>query len=167
MDTAVEVIRFVQKDEVEEALWLLNRVQIQRGKEKRAVAEALELAGPGEEEGKRFKTGEAAERMEVTPSAIRYWERSGYLYPVRNPESGYRMFDRLQLARISLLKALNHPYYTSESADLKLKFKKPELKGEKGCLVLADEVMKLLHMRNRNQVRAYSSLEDLFVMLGK
>ncbi|TMW71416.1 MerR family DNA-binding transcriptional regulator [Alteribacter natronophilus] len=167
MDAAVQVIRCVREDRVEEAVWFLNDLQIQRGKERSAVERARELAWLQGEPAALLKTGEAAEKMGVSSSALRYWEREGYLHPFREPESGYRGFDHLQLARVSLLLAVNHTDYTSESAELKLKFKDPAFAGKNGCLKLADEVINLLNKRNRKQIHAYASLEKLLLLLGK
>lgn len=43
--------------------------------------------------------GAAARAVGCSPATVRLWERQGLLHPVRTP-SGYRLYDRAQLARL-------------------------------------------------------------------
>jgi DNA-binding transcriptional MerR regulator len=62
-----------------------------------------------------LRIGEAATLAGVNPSAIRFWESQGLLNPPRDKESGFRLYDRPQLARLHVVAVLRQASYTFEA----------------------------------------------------
>ncbi|WEG17340.1 MerR family DNA-binding transcriptional regulator [Alkalihalophilus pseudofirmus] len=163
MDVAVKVMKSIRGMKIDEALWTLNDELIRRGEEKKFVIEAVKLIEYSEKNSCLWSLGEAAERMNVSRTAIRYWDKEGYIRAIRDSDSGYRTFDGLQLAKISLLKAINHRYYTDENARMKDRFEGTE--GAEACRKLASEVLTLLGIRNRRQLKAMAYVEKLLEVI--
>jgi DNA-binding transcriptional MerR regulator len=163
MDVAVKVMENIGNKKIDEALWILNDELIRRGEEKKFVMEAVELIEYSKKKSCYWSLAKAAERLNVSRTAIRYWDKEGYIRAIRDPESGYRNFDGLQLAKISLLKAINHRFYTDENARMKDRFGGAE--GTAACRKLAEEVLTLLGIRNRRQLKAMAAVEKLLEVI--
>ncbi|WP_078427564.1 MerR family DNA-binding transcriptional regulator [Alkalihalobacterium alkalinitrilicum] len=163
MDVAVKVMENIRHKKIDEALWILNDELIRRGEEKKFVMEAFELIAYSDKKSCIWSLGKAAERMNVSRTAIRYWDKEGYIRAFRDPESGYRNLDNLQLAKISLLKAMNHRLYTDENARMKDRFEGTA--GTAACHKLAEEVLTLLGTRNRRQLKAMAAVEKLLEVI--
>ena len=58
-----------------------------------------------------LRVGEAAARADVRPSAVRFWEEQGLLQPVRDLESGYRLYDAAQVLRLRVVTLLRQHGY--------------------------------------------------------
>jgi len=55
----------------------------------------------------------------VTPHAVRYYARLGLLRPARNPDNGYRQFDRQDVARLRFIRqAQSLGFSLEEIADI-------------------------------------------------
>ncbi|GAE29550.1 MerR family DNA-binding transcriptional regulator [Alkalihalobacillus hemicellulosilyticus] len=161
IDVAVKVMEYIRNKKIDEALWILNEELGRRGEEKKFVREAVELIEYSKKNSRLWSLGEVAERMDVSRTAIRYWDKEGYIQAIRDRESGYRTFDGLQLAKISLFKVIN--YYTDENTKIKEKFKKAE--GAVACQKLAEEILTLLRIGNRRQLKAMATLDKLLEVI--
>src|SRR5438093_13722999 len=53
-----------------------------------------------------LRVGEVARQAGVRPSAVRFWEEQGLLQPVRDLESGYRLYDAAQALRLRVVTLL-------------------------------------------------------------
>jgi DNA-binding transcriptional MerR regulator len=62
-----------------------------------------------------LRIGAAARRAGVRASAVRFWEQQGLLRPPRDPESGFRLYDREQLARLHVVAVLRQATYSFEA----------------------------------------------------
>jgi DNA-binding transcriptional MerR regulator len=56
--------------------------------------------------------GEAARRVGVRPSALRFWEAQGLLHPERDRESRYRRYHREQFRRLQIIALLRKGGYS-------------------------------------------------------
>lgn len=63
----------------------------------------------------RLRIGEAARRAGVRASAARFWEEQGLLHPGRDPESGFRLYDREQLVRLHVVAVLRQANYAFDA----------------------------------------------------
>ena len=61
-----------------------------------------------------LRVGEAARLAGVRPSSLRFWEREGLLHPRRDPESGYRLYDRDDVGRLRIIIVLREAGYRSD-----------------------------------------------------
>jgi DNA-binding transcriptional MerR regulator len=58
-----------------------------------------------------LRIGEAAKRVGVRTSALHFWEQQGLLRPVRDQNSGYRLYDELQMRRLQIVVLLREAGY--------------------------------------------------------
>ncbi|MBI3971348.1 MAG: MerR family transcriptional regulator [Chloroflexi bacterium] len=58
-----------------------------------------------------LRIAEAAQRVGVRVSAVRFWEEQGLLRPQRNTSSGYRLYDAEQLLRLHIVAVLRRANY--------------------------------------------------------
>lgn len=69
-------------------------------------------AGPGQrlsgdpEMGRLMQVGELADRLDITPRTVRYYERLGLLQPARRTDKGYRYYDESAIARLRRIRRL-------------------------------------------------------------
>lgn len=49
---------------------------------------------------KLFKIHEVAEQLGISASAIRFYEKMGLVFPIKDPENGYRLFDQYDIYRL-------------------------------------------------------------------
>ncbi|HEV2065937.1 MAG TPA: MerR family transcriptional regulator [Thermomicrobiales bacterium] len=61
-----------------------------------------------------MRVGEAARFAGVRLSSVRCWEREGLLHPRRDPESGYRLYDRDDVGRLRIIIVLRDAGYRSD-----------------------------------------------------
>lgn len=61
-----------------------------------------------------FSIGELAHRLRVTPATLRNWEEAGILAPQRNPVTGYRRFDAVDVRDAELAHLLRRGGYPLE-----------------------------------------------------
>ena len=54
-------------------------------------------AKPAEKLADYLTVSQAAERLGVSPSTLRNWDRAGKLTPLRHPVNGYRLYRRQDL----------------------------------------------------------------------
>jgi len=100
-----EVVRKLQKQEVDEALWLVNEQQALLHREKVLTEKTIRLLETDEldklewnRKRKGMTIGEASRETGVPSSAIRHWEREGLLSLPRDP-----------VKRLSEIVSLPHP----------------------------------------------------------
>jgi DNA-binding transcriptional MerR regulator len=58
-----------------------------------------------------LQIGEAARRVGVRVSTLRFWEQQGVLQPVRAQDNGYRLFDDKELIRLQVVALLRKASY--------------------------------------------------------
>lgn len=62
-----------------------------------------------------MRVGEAARRVGVEVSAVRYWEQRGLLAPVRHESSRYRLYDERQMRRLRVIVLLRQANYAVDA----------------------------------------------------
>jgi DNA-binding transcriptional MerR regulator len=60
----------------------------------------------------RFRVGEAAKQVGVRVSALHFWEQQGFLHPLRDQSSRYRLYDEHQMRRLRIVVLLRDAGYT-------------------------------------------------------
>ncbi len=58
--------------------------------------------------GRRYRIGEAAAQVGVSPSALRLWERQGLVQPMRSDGGGYRLYSEHDIARLQRVRQMRH-----------------------------------------------------------
>ncbi|GAA2928240.1 hypothetical protein GCM10020221_25200 [Streptomyces thioluteus] len=94
-------MRAVHVGDLESALAAIDAGHAELTRERAQLATVREaLAGwPATPDGPRspLRIGEAARAVGVRPPVLRLWESRGLLRPVREPGTGYRLYDRAEL----------------------------------------------------------------------
>jgi DNA-binding transcriptional MerR regulator len=71
--------------------------------------EAADAPAAGRPRG--LRSAEAAAAVGARTSALRFWERQGLLRPSRQPDNGYRVYDREQMRRLRIVAVLRQLGY--------------------------------------------------------
>lgn len=117
-----EVLRFIQKRDIDAAFWLVNKEQAILHHEKAAADQTLAMLDtlelpplPNRRLKQRMTIGEIAAFTGSAPSAIRHWEKEGLIAPERDPENGYRLFSPVDARKILLIRTLRGTVYFLKS----------------------------------------------------
>lgn len=54
--------------------------------------------------GERMQVSELAKRAKVTPETVRYYTRLGLIHAQRDPNNGYKLYDKLGLQRLNFIR---------------------------------------------------------------
>lgn len=165
-----DVLRHIQKEEVDDAFWLVNREQAKLHQEKEAadqtlaILEQIELPTVTSKAIKEHMTiGEAAAYTGVAASAIRHWEKEGLITPDRNPENGYRMFNPLHLRKILLLRTLRSTIYFLKS--MKEIVQALDHHSVEHAKRITEKAIRSIHERNQQQFLGVHELVKLCKVL--
>ncbi len=121
---ALEVMRTVHADELDAALALVDVRHAELERDRRRVEQTLAALRPIASEPVGYtrvrtpqglRVGEAARRVGVEVSAVRYWEQRGLLTPARDESSGYRLYDEMQMHRLQMLVLLREAGYAVDA----------------------------------------------------
>ena len=125
---ALSVMQAVHRNDLEAALLVVDsrHAALDRGRREveetlsalRAVSETPEAqSGTRGRTGDRklLRVGEAAQRVGVRVSALRFWEEQGLLRPEREASSGYRLYDEEQMRSLQVVALLRQGGYGFEA----------------------------------------------------
>ncbi|MBN2910975.1 MerR family transcriptional regulator [Polycladomyces sp. WAk] len=165
-----EVLRKVQRKEVDDALWLVNKQQARIHQDKTMAEKTVRILENEEldnfePEGKRkwMTIGEVSALTGVSSSAIRHWEKEGLISLPRDQTNGYRRFHRNQIRQIQMIRILRSANYPLEVIRQVIK----EL-GHNHIEVarrFARDSLEKLNSINRNQMRGIYYLYRLLSLL--
>ncbi|GHJ43200.1 MerR family transcriptional regulator [Catellatospora sp. TT07R-123] len=115
--TAASIMQAVNRDAVEDALWLVDASHAQLLDDRRtlrAVEAALaDLSPVPPERGDTF-VGPLASRLGVRPATLRKWERAGLVRPRRDRRTGYRVYGAADVRDALLVHQLRRGGYRLE-----------------------------------------------------
>ncbi|MEL5959387.1 TioE family transcriptional regulator [Streptomyces sp. CLV115] len=130
--TATSIMRAVNRNAVDEALHLIDGSHAELLEDRRtlrAVERALQdldgaadpgpvaatgaATGAGSGRGSTF-IGPLAGRLGIRPATLRKWERAGLVHPVRDPGTGYRVYDDAAVRDAGLTHQLRRGGYLLE-----------------------------------------------------
>ena len=128
--TGNRIMRLVQQGDLAAALELVDRCHASLHERRQQVEQTLEalrliaaaITAPEEPSTTRrrrtepaLRVGDAARAVGVRVSSLHFWEAQGLLEPRRDRESGYRLYDQAQLARLRVVKVLRDGGYGFEA----------------------------------------------------
>ncbi|MFS0673605.1 MerR family transcriptional regulator [Ornithinibacillus sp. 179-J 7C1 HS] len=110
-----EIMPLIQEGEFMPVLWKINQAQTELQKERHQAEQVVAMLDVEEVEWfersrkkKEYYTiGEVAEIAGVATSAIRHWENEELITPMRNQESGYRMYSPQDVRRILIIRTVS------------------------------------------------------------
>ncbi len=166
-----DVLRFIQKKDIDAAFWLVNKQQAMLHHEKAAAEQTLAMLDslelpplPNRKLKERMTIGEIADFTGSTPSAIRHWEKEGLIAPERDPDNGYRLYSPVDARKILLIRTLRGTVYFLKSMK--------EIVGELNnqsidkAKRITEQAISSIHMRNRQQFFGVHQLIELCKEVG-
>ncbi|SFJ66454.1 MerR family transcriptional regulator [Thermoflavimicrobium dichotomicum] len=170
MKITKEVLRKVQRKEVEDALWIVNQEQARLHQDKTMAEKTVRILE--NEELDKFELGGNRKWMTIgevsaftgaSSSAIRHWEKEGLISLPRDQENGYRKFNRTQIRQIQMIRILRSANYPLEVIRQVLKeFGHNQIEVARR---FARDSLDKLNYINRNQVRGIYYLYRLCSLL--
>ncbi|SHE34265.1 DNA-binding transcriptional regulator, MerR family [Seinonella peptonophila] len=161
-----KVLKHLQKKQLDQALWIVNQELSKLHQEKLLTDQTLEVIQtfdfPSVNDRriqKKMTIGEVALLANVTPSAIRHWEKEGLLLPHRDPLNGYRIYSPNDLRKILLIRMLRESVYFLKSIkELIQAFDNKKIDDLKK---ITQQAVSIINRRNRLQLHAVHQLMEL------
>ena len=165
METTTEVLKKIQLNDLESALWLINNEQVKTHHDKTTLQKAIRLYEKlVESKGmlEEFKTTQIVSmETELSTSTIRFWEKEGYIYSKRDPNNNYRLFNSFQLFKIYLMKITQTAVYSNELINIKNLIKQLNERDSHKAKLAINEIKNMLSKRNQDQLRGQNYLYKL------
>ncbi|GGD96485.1 MerR family transcriptional regulator [Paenibacillus nasutitermitis] len=122
MDLIREVMPRIIRGETLEALWLINKAQVNLHAEKETVQRTVDMLDlkelndlPKYRNTNSFTIGEVAEEASVSASAIRHWEKEGLIKPERQQESGFRIYSPSDIRKVLIIRTVQRVVYSLDT----------------------------------------------------
>ncbi|WP_226528567.1 MerR family transcriptional regulator [Metabacillus niabensis] len=122
MATVRKIMPMIQQNNFMEALWEVNAIQADLFLRKQQATKALDILKPKNMQrflDKRnkewYSIGEVEKEIEVPASTLRHWEKEELIKPIRDPESGYRMYNHEDIHRLLIIKTVQSSVYLLDS----------------------------------------------------
>ena len=121
---ALAVMQALHGGDLDAALALADTRHAELDQDRRRVEQTLAALRPIASEPVEYarvrsprglRVGEAARRVGVEVSAVRYWEQRGLLTPVRDESSRYRLYDERQMHRLQVIVLLREASYAVDA----------------------------------------------------
>jgi DNA-binding transcriptional MerR regulator len=121
---ALAVMRALHGGDLDAALALVDARHGELDRDRRRVEQMLAALRPLASKSVAYtrvrspqglRVGEAAKRVGVRVSAMRYWERHGLLTPTRDESSRYRLYDERQMHRLQVIVLLREANYSVDA----------------------------------------------------
>ncbi|GIO27346.1 MerR family transcriptional regulator [Ornithinibacillus bavariensis] len=113
-----KIMPMIQQGQYTEALWEVNKLQADLYQRKMQATKALEILKPAnmksflDKRNKDWYTiGEVEREIDVPTTTLRHWEKEGLITPYRDPESGYRKYNREDIRRLLIIRTVQSSVY--------------------------------------------------------
>lgn len=113
MATVKKIMPLLQENKIIEALWEVNKIQADLYQRKQLAIKALEILKPDnmdsflQKRSKKWYTiGEVEQEINVPTTTLRHWEKEGLITPTRDPENGYRRYNREDIRRLLIIRTV-------------------------------------------------------------
>ncbi|WP_440111635.1 MerR family transcriptional regulator [Paenibacillus sp. QZ-Y1] len=167
MDVTTEVLHGLQRNELDDALWVIREREVKLHQEKASLEQLVEELNSYADEGQvfdlnqRFRIHEVSRRTGVPKSAIRYWEKSGLFTTERNSDNEYRLYNEAHLLKIKMIQILQSSVYSEETVHLKQSIALLEFQNIEQVIKLAEQIRTYLNKTINLQVRGLYFLHRL------
>ena len=122
MDLVKKVIPLIINGKIHDALWLINKAQVNLYTEKETVQKTVEILDSKDlteltdikkyRDKNYFTIGEVAKEANVSASSIRHWEKEGLIKPERHKESGFRIYSPSDIRRVFIIRTVQRVVYS-------------------------------------------------------
>lgn len=113
MATVRKIMPLLQRNNMTEALWEVNKIQADLHQRKQLAIKALEILKPDNMESflqkrskKWYTIGEVEREIDVPATTLRHWEKEGLITPSRNPENGYRQYNHENIRHLLIIRTV-------------------------------------------------------------
>ncbi|MFB9279925.1 MerR family transcriptional regulator [Cohnella cellulosilytica] len=122
MDLIREVMPRIIRGEELDALWLINKAQVNLHAEKETVQRTVDMLDlkelndlPKYRNKNSFTIGEVAAEANVSASAIRHWENEGLIHPERQQVSGFRIYSSSDIRKVLIIRTVQRVVYSLDT----------------------------------------------------
>lgn len=171
MDLVREVMPLVKEGNSIEALWIINKAQVNLHTEKETVQKTIDILEleeltdiPEYRKKTTFTIGEVAKEANVSTSAIRHWEREGLIKPERHPESRFRLYNASDIRKVLIIRTVQRVAYFLDSVREILQELDKQNIGKAKEIAL--QSLHYLDYRLMEQARGIACLNKIFEMEG-
>lgn len=122
MDLVKKVMPLIINKKIHDALWLINKAQVDLYAEKETVQKTVKILDSKEltefygirkfHDKNYFTIGEVANEANVSASSIRHWEKEGLIKPERHKESGFRIYSPYDIRRVFIIRTVQRVVYS-------------------------------------------------------
>jgi DNA-binding transcriptional MerR regulator len=119
MDLVREVMPLIMNGKQLDALWIINKAQVELHAEKETVKRTVEMLDlkdltdiPKYQNKNSFTIGDVAKEANVSTSSIRHWEKEGLIKPNRHKESGFRIYGPSDIRRVLIIRTVQRVAYS-------------------------------------------------------
>lgn len=122
MDLVKKVIPLIINGKTHDALWQINKAQVDLYTEKETVQKTVEILDSKDlieltnikkyRDKNYFTIGEVAKEANVSASSIRHWEKEGLIKPERHIESGFRIYTPPDIRRVFIIRTVQRVVYS-------------------------------------------------------
>nr|WP_245596182.1 MerR family DNA-binding transcriptional regulator [Paenibacillus taiwanensis] len=167
MEVTSEVIRCLQQDKPQDALWIIREKEVALYKEKQKLERLIQDIRIYNIENKSpyaestFSMNEASELTQASKSAIRYWDEAGYVRADRNPNNRYRQYSGSHLLKIRLIQMLQSSVYSEETVLFKQSISAAKPTDLQAIMKVAENIRSYLDKIIESQMCGISFLHQL------
>jgi DNA-binding transcriptional MerR regulator len=164
MDITAAVLKKVQRNELDAALWIINKAQVANYEDK-IMIERVNTHLENLTHEHSMTTGEVSLQTNIPPSTLRYWEKEGYVHSKRG-ENNYRYYNSFQFIKILLMKLTQNGVYSQEIVQLKEFIRNLKEYNIEGAKSIGGKCQQHLNNRNQEQLHGLYFLYRLCAKLG-
>lgn len=172
MDLVRNVMPLIINGEKIEALWLINKAQVDLYAEKNTVKRTVELLDlkqltnlPNYHSKDSFTIGAVAKEANVSASALRHWENEGLISPERHKESGFRMYSASDVRKVLIIRTIQRVVYSLDIVrEVLVDLDKNDVSQAKE---LALQSLQYIDSALVEQIRGIASLHNLLELAAK
>jgi DNA-binding transcriptional MerR regulator len=166
-----KVLKKILVKQADDALWLVNEAQSSLHHDKKAAEKTIQILETEELEEldnsrkKKWMTiGEVSVETDIPSSAIRHWEMMDLLSPERDPENGYRKFNRSLVRKILMIRTLRSADYSLDT--IKEVLIELDHHNVENARKVAQDSLHYLNHINSNQIRGVHYLYNVCRLSG-
>ncbi|WP_068775046.1 MerR family transcriptional regulator [Paenibacillus sp. FJAT-26967] len=159
MEVTTEVMHSLQKNELDDALWIIREREVMLHREKASLDQLVRELNLYTNENQtydlnqRFRIHEVSRRTGIPKSAIRYWEKCGLFTAERDPDNEYRLYNEGHLLKIKMIQVLQNSVYSEETVSLKQLIAHVEIQNIMHAMKLVESIRIYQHKTIKLQMR--------------
>ncbi|MCR8842256.1 MerR family transcriptional regulator [Paenibacillus sp. SC116] len=158
MQLTADVMRKLQAEQMDAALWMVNESQASLYQDKLMAEKTIQLLDELEMDEwntkgrtKWMTIGEISEETSIPTSVLRHWEQEGLITVERDPQNGYRRYNRSHIKRVLLIRSLRTAIYSLDT--IKEALQGLDHNNIEQARKIAYDSLQHLHKMNKDQLR--------------